>query len=147
MRYLKLKRGRLLLMSFALFALLVAAFPGVDLAVARLFFDGQSFIRNEWWQNLLYDGVGYFLTASACATMAIYLFNLLTRRKVAGVDGRKLGHGGWRLLAGGGAGEAIAVCQPADGNAGVAKRGACAAEPVQVRFPGIGKLFADKDGV
>jgi lipid A 4'-phosphatase len=89
MGYLKLKRGRILLSLFAIFALSVAIAPDIDIQVAGLFFDGRSFAQRQWWQNALHHGVGYFLAVSAIAVVGIYLFNRVTSRSIAGIDGRR----------------------------------------------------------
>ena len=90
MHYLKLRRTRIILLSFGLFSLLVTAFPAVDIRISRLFFHGSSFLRDQWWQRLLQDGLGYFICLSLAAVFAIYVGNRLTKRKVCSVDGRKV---------------------------------------------------------
>jgi len=90
MRYLKLGRTRIILVSFLSFALLVTAFPVIDLYASRIFFDGSSFLRNRWWQKLLYDGLGYFLICSLVAVVAIYVCNRLWKRNICGVDGKRV---------------------------------------------------------
>lgn len=90
MHYLKRGRTRIIVVSFLLFALLITTFPAIDLQVSRVFFDGSSFLRNSWWQKLLYDGLGYFLCASLAVVVGIYACNRLWKRSICGVDGRRV---------------------------------------------------------
>ena len=55
MEYLKLRRSQVILASFLAFAVLAIAFPAIDIAISRLFFDGKIFLRDQWWQKLLQD--------------------------------------------------------------------------------------------
>ena len=90
MQYLRLKRGRLIVGSFVLFALLAVAFPEVDLRISRLFYDGRSFLHDQWWQKLLQDGLGYFLCVSMLAVAGIYGLNRLLNLNLLGLCGRKV---------------------------------------------------------
>ncbi len=90
MLYLKKRRSQILLASFVLFAVIVVAFPGIDIAISKLFYDGNSFIRDQWWQTVLQEGLKYFLTISLLGVTVIYVVNRLTRRSILGIDGRKV---------------------------------------------------------
>lgn len=90
MRYLKLQRSRILLLSFLTVSVVLAAFPEIDFAVSRVFFDGNAFPQNEWWQRWLRESLAYFLCISLATVTAIYVFNRLLKRNVANVNGRKL---------------------------------------------------------
>jgi lipid A 4'-phosphatase len=89
MHYLKLGRTRLILISFLAFAVLVTAFPVIDLAISRFFYDGTSFLRGQWWQDLQQKALLYFLCVSVGALVAVYAFNRLFKRNVCGIDGRR----------------------------------------------------------
>ena len=89
MHYLRLRRSQIILASFVLFALLITAFPRVDIAISGMFFDGRSFLRDQWWQRLLQQGLTYFLALSVVAVVGIYACNRILRRNVFGIDGRR----------------------------------------------------------
>jgi lipid A 4'-phosphatase len=88
MNYLRQTRSRVLLISFLLFASLAATFPALDLRISGLFYDGHSFLQNQWWQNLLKDGLGYFLGLSFVAVFVVYVRNRLLKRAQCRVNGR-----------------------------------------------------------
>ncbi len=90
MQYLRLRRSQIILASFVSFALFITAFPAVDLSISKIFFDGNSFLRDQWWQKLLQDGLGYFLCLSTLVVVGTYAFNRLLKRNVCGVDGRRV---------------------------------------------------------
>jgi lipid A 4'-phosphatase len=90
MDYLKLRRSQIILASFVAFALFATLFPGVDIAISSLFFDGKTFLRDQWWQRLLQQGLGYFIPLSVGAVALIYVFNRLLKRNVCGVDARRV---------------------------------------------------------
>lgn len=102
MQYLKLKRSRLILLTFLSSSALLVAFPGIDIAISRLFFDGESFPQNQWWQQALHDGLNYFLCFSLAIVAAIYAYNRLARQHLGGVTGRKLLFLVLALIVGGG---------------------------------------------
>ena len=90
MQYLRLRRSQIILACFVSFALFITAFPAVDISISKIFFDGHSFLRDQWWQKLLQDGLGYFLCLSVLAVIGIYACNRLLKRNVCGVDGRRV---------------------------------------------------------
>lgn len=90
MEYLKLRRSQIILASFVIFALFVTAFPGVDIAISSLFFDGRSFLRDQWWQKFLQQALGYFLSLSVGVVALLYACNRLFRLNICGVDGRRV---------------------------------------------------------
>ena len=88
MDYLKLRRSRLILAAFVAFALLVTAFPSVDIAISGLFFNGRTFLRDQWWQKLLQQGLGYFIPLSVAGVALLYVLNRTLRLKICCVDAR-----------------------------------------------------------
>jgi len=90
MDYIKLRRSQIILASFAIFAMFVTAFPGVDLAISSLFFDGRTFLRDQWWQRLLQQGLGYFLPISVGVVALIYACNRLWKLNICCVDARRV---------------------------------------------------------
>jgi lipid A 4'-phosphatase len=90
MDYLKLRRSRLILAAFVAFALLVTAFPSVDIAISSLFFNGRTFLRDQWWQKLLQQGLGYFIPLSVAVVALLYVLNRTLRLKVCCIDARRL---------------------------------------------------------
>ncbi|HEX6395797.1 MAG TPA: phosphatase PAP2 family protein [Steroidobacteraceae bacterium] len=90
MDYLKLRRSQLILASFAIFAVFVTAFPGVDLAISSLFFDGKTFLRDQWWQRLLQQALGWFLPISVGLVALIYVCNRVWKRNICCVDARRV---------------------------------------------------------
>jgi len=90
MHYLNLKRSRIILASFALCSLLLMAFPAIDLAISRTFFHAGTFVRARSWQELVHVGLTYFLCLSMAAIVALYSYNRLRKRNVAGINGRKV---------------------------------------------------------
>jgi lipid A 4'-phosphatase len=89
MDYLRLRRTRVIVGSFLLFALLISVFPKVDIEISSLFFDGSSF-WNQWWQRLLKEALGYLMGMSLAAVVVIYACNRLLKRNICGVDGRRV---------------------------------------------------------
>jgi lipid A 4'-phosphatase len=89
MDYLRLRRTRVIVGAFLLFALLISVFPKVDIEISSLFFDGSSF-WNEWWQKLLKEALGYLVAMSLAAVVIIYACNRLLKRNICGVDGRRV---------------------------------------------------------
>lgn len=92
MQYLRLKRSQIILGAFFLFSLFALAFPETDLQISRLFYDHRFFLRDQWWQKLLQNGLGYFLAASLAVVIACYLRNKILRRSHCVVDGRKVAY-------------------------------------------------------
>jgi lipid A 4'-phosphatase len=92
MDYLRLTRSRVILVSFLLFALAVSAYPALDLRIAGWFYDGRTFLRDQWWQNLLQDGLGYLLGLCFLLVIAVYLRNRLLKRQKCRVDGRRVAY-------------------------------------------------------
>ena len=90
--YLRLRRSRVILGSFLLFAVLILAFPDVDLFISDQFFDGQSFLKDQWWQKLLQHGLGYFLGFSFTAVLGVYLWSKLVRTTICEVDGKRVAY-------------------------------------------------------
>lgn len=90
MQYLKLPRSRIILASFIVFSLFVTIFPAIDLGISRVFFDGESFPRGRWWQTLLQEGLGYFLSFSVLSILGLYACNRALRLNLCGVDGRRV---------------------------------------------------------
>jgi lipid A 4'-phosphatase len=89
MGYLRLRRSQVILFSFAAFSLLFIGFPEIDLEVSRLFYHGH-FLRELWWQKLLYTGLGYFICISVAAAAAICLYNRWSKRTVCNCDLRRV---------------------------------------------------------
>jgi lipid A 4'-phosphatase len=89
MGYLKRGRSQVILASFLLFSLVVAAFPAIDIAISHLFFDG-GFPRDQWWQALLHESLNWFLGLSLGAAVALYAFNRFYGRTVCNVDGKRV---------------------------------------------------------
>ena len=83
-------RGRIVLGSFALVAVLLLMFPSVDLAVAGYFFDGKSFLRDQWWQVFLHEALGYYLGACLIGISALYVINRIFKRRICNVCGRRV---------------------------------------------------------
>ncbi|HUQ10973.1 MAG TPA: phosphatase PAP2 family protein [Steroidobacteraceae bacterium] len=90
MQYLRLKRSQIILGAFFLFAMFALAFPEIDLQISRLFYDHQFYLRDQWWQRLLQNGLGYFLAGSLAVVLAFYVRNKALKRCQCVVDGRKV---------------------------------------------------------
>lgn len=90
MKYLRLRRTQIILGAFALFAVAAMTFPAVDLAISRLFFDGRTFLRDVWWQEFLHTTLNWFLGGSLGIVTAVYAYNRMSNRQLAGIDGRKV---------------------------------------------------------
>ena len=90
MQYLKLGRSQIILATFLVCSLLLAAYPAIDLNISRLFFHGGSFPRDQWWQSLLHDSLNWFIVLSLGVPAALYAFNRLLGKQVASMCGRKL---------------------------------------------------------
>jgi lipid A 4'-phosphatase len=90
LRYLRLQRTRMILAAFLASALLLAAFPEVDLNISRLFFDGRFYLAEESWTRLLHKSVGYFVILSMASVSAIFVLNRFSKRNLWGIDGKKL---------------------------------------------------------
>jgi len=90
LRYLRMNRSRMLLACFMVSSVLLFAFPAVDLAVSRVFFDQGFPWGNLWWQPLLRVASVWLLCLSMIAVVGIYAFNLWTRKSHCQVNGRKV---------------------------------------------------------
>src|SRR5262245_11139553 len=90
MDYLKLRRSRIILAAFVVFALFVTTVPQVDIAISSLFFDCRTFLRDQWWQRLLQQALGYFIPLSVISVALIYVCNRLLRMNVCNVDARRV---------------------------------------------------------
>ncbi|HKE94214.1 MAG TPA: phosphatase PAP2 family protein [Povalibacter sp.] len=75
---------------FAASALLFWAFPGIDIFISRLFFDQGFYLSRQWWTTLMHESMGYFLCLSMASVVALYICNKLTKRKLCGVDGKRV---------------------------------------------------------
>jgi lipid A 4'-phosphatase len=91
MQYLKLGRSQIILASFVLFSLAVAAYPAIDIGISRLFFHGH-FPRDQWWQSLLHDSLNLFLGVSLGGVVALYAFNRFAKRNICNVDGKRVAY-------------------------------------------------------
>jgi lipid A 4'-phosphatase len=89
MGYLKRGRSQVILASFLLFSVLVAAFPAIDIAISRLFFDG-GFPRDQWWQALLHDSLNGFLGLSLGGALTLYVINRAFKKSICNVDGKRV---------------------------------------------------------
>jgi lipid A 4'-phosphatase len=90
MRYLRLARSRAILACFASSSLLLAAFPRIDIYVSRMFFDKGFYLQQQWWTTLVHESMSYFLCISMTAVLGLYLWNKLAKKKVCGVDGKRV---------------------------------------------------------
>ena len=90
MHYFKLRRGRIALGSFLAFAVLMTTAPGIDLAVSRFFYDGNSFLRARAFQSAQQLVLLLFLCISTAGVIAIYAFNRRFARNLSGIDGRRV---------------------------------------------------------
>ncbi|MFC4312560.1 phosphatase PAP2 family protein [Steroidobacter flavus] len=90
MHYLKLKRSRLFLAGFAAAALLLMAFPQIDLSISRLFFDRNFPFASHWWNQLMHESLGYVLCLSLTTVIGVYVYNKLWKRNVGEVCGKKV---------------------------------------------------------
>lgn len=88
MSYLRLRRAQLILASFLVSSLLLSAFPGVDIYISRLFFDGTYFYLNRQWQTFFREGLTYFLCASMVCVTGIYALGRVTKRSSCRVNGK-----------------------------------------------------------
>jgi lipid A 4'-phosphatase len=88
--YLKLRRTQVILACFASISLLLIAFPGVDLRVSRLFYDGGFYMAEQGWTRLLHASVAWFIAGSLGIVAAVYAFNRLWGRNFWGIDGKKV---------------------------------------------------------
>ncbi|MTW20262.1 phosphatase PAP2 family protein [Allochromatium palmeri] len=84
--------NRSLWIGFGVFAVLIWAFPNLDLAVSRLFFTpGAGFtLKGEPWERALYESVPVLMVGVNLALIALWWFNRRTGRRWLNFDGRKL---------------------------------------------------------
>ncbi|WP_462330809.1 phosphatase PAP2 family protein [Thiohalocapsa halophila] len=80
------------LILFLLFANLMLAYPGLDLAVAGLFYTpGDGFTAlGQLWERLLYHSVEVLMIAGNLALVGVWLLNRRSGRRLLGLTGRKL---------------------------------------------------------
>lgn len=90
MSYLRTRRARRLLLCFVISSLFFVAFSDLDLLISRLFFDQGFYFGAHLWTKLLHKAVGVFIAVSLAVVLGIYAFNKLSRRKLCGIDGRKV---------------------------------------------------------
>lgn len=93
MRYLRLARARSALLLFLGSSLLFVAFPALDLAVSKWFFDGRRFpLADRRGPELLQDFVGWFVVGAVALALGLWVVNAVTRRRLLGIDGRVVGY-------------------------------------------------------
>jgi lipid A 4'-phosphatase len=85
-------RSRLIIVCFVVTSVILVAFPGIDLYVTRLFYDGGFSFTDTPLQKGIREATTWFLVATIFVFAAAYSFNRLFRRNWWGVDGRKLGY-------------------------------------------------------
>ncbi len=90
MRYLRLRRSQLILACFATCSLLFIAVPAIDIEVSRLFFHRGAFESQSWWQTLMREGMAWYLGISLASVVGVYVYNRLHKKKVCGLDGRRV---------------------------------------------------------
>lgn len=90
MTYLKLTRARVILLSFLFASALLLRFPGIDIYIAGMFFDGHFYLQRQWWEQALHHGVSVFLYTSTALVVGIYAFNRLAKAELWGIDGLKV---------------------------------------------------------
>jgi lipid A 4'-phosphatase len=88
--YLSRARTRAILGCFLAISLLLVEYPGLDLGVSRIFFDGGFYMADDGWTRLLHASVPWFVAGSLGAVVVAYVFNRLTGRRFCGIDGRKV---------------------------------------------------------
>lgn len=88
--YLKLTRARIILACFLMSSLLLSGFPAIDLIISKLFFDEGFYLREQWWQGWIREGLVYFLCLSMASVVAVYVFNRLSKRNLYRIDGIKV---------------------------------------------------------
>ncbi|BCU07952.1 phosphatase PAP2 family protein [Allochromatium tepidum] len=78
--------------GFPVFALLMVLWPGLDLAVSRLFYTpGAGFtLKGVPWERALHESVTVLMLGVNPALIALWWFNRRTGRRRLGFDGRKL---------------------------------------------------------
>ena len=90
LEYLKLRRTRAILGLFLATSVLLVEFPGVDLRIASLFFDGDFYLAGAGWTRVLHASVTWFVLGSLGVVAAAYAFNRLSGRRFWGIDGKKV---------------------------------------------------------
>jgi lipid A 4'-phosphatase len=91
MGYLRLLRGRLILLSFAISSLLFVLFPAIDLGISRMLFDDGLFLPANW-ATFAHDSVPYFLGVSLSSISGLYLYNRVFGRGLCGIDGKRVSY-------------------------------------------------------
>lgn len=82
----------MLSICFVACSLLFVAFPGIDLAVSRVFFDGSFQASAYPVVRMLHDGLGYVLALTLTLLVLLCVFNAATRRRHLDVDARVLAY-------------------------------------------------------
>ncbi|HKU17172.1 MAG TPA: phosphatase PAP2 family protein [Steroidobacteraceae bacterium] len=80
----------MILACFAASSLLFKAFPGVDIGVSRLFFDGSFYLRQRWWATFMHESMGWFLCLCLTGVVGLYAWNKLSKRNLCGIDGKRV---------------------------------------------------------
>src|SRR5512147_2092384 len=83
-------RRQVTLACFLAVLLLLAVFPGIDLFISGLFFDGGFPWKDVPAQRLLQRLPGWLLVLSMTSVLIVYIFNRSTGRESWGIDGRKV---------------------------------------------------------
>lgn len=90
LNYLKLRRARITLACFLASSLLLSAFPTIDIAISRVFFDNGFHLKEQWWLGSIREGLIYFLWLSMTSVVGLYVFNRLSKRNLCKIDGKKV---------------------------------------------------------
>jgi lipid A 4'-phosphatase len=80
------------LILFLIFANLMLAFPGVDLAIAERFYTSDTGFEalGRPWERFLYHSVEVLMVAGNLALVGVWIWNRRRGRAVLGLTGRKL---------------------------------------------------------
>jgi lipid A 4'-phosphatase len=90
MSYLRLPRACVMLASFLIVSLVLVKFPAIDIRISSLFFNGQFYSQQLWWEQAFHRGVSIFICVSVLSILGVYAFNRITKRKLLAIDGKKV---------------------------------------------------------
>lgn len=73
-------------------SLLLAALPGIDIHVSKIFFDGSFHLNGHWSQKALQAALTSCLCLSLLFVVGIYACSKWSGRNLCGIDGKKVAY-------------------------------------------------------
>ena len=76
---------------FIISSLFFILFPQIDLYVASLFYDGESFpLKNSWLEQLIYHSIRPIIIIFLLASITLFIYNFFTKKSILNLNAKVL---------------------------------------------------------